>query len=431
MRLHGRTSIFASAATLSLLLIFLQEGFNYYASAQVLAMLFVLYQVLKTRSTLTNSSSVISILILLILFMTVTAAVSPMVVSRNSSNIMMTVVGIIIYAAIIICLPNFRPRSVGSVLHVFRYASASTIVVLASLLVIADMNIVPGLNRYALLLQNSRLVTNYSSLDVLQREVDAKLMAGIPPRVDLFYGEASFLAIVILACAACYLIATRLLVKSAAKEVEAGVVKRFHPGKRSHMLILIAAIFSLIYIQSLSSIIYAGLLVVYGLAQSERRRWLSVTNLKLFMLALVLMAIVGAYSYETLLHRITTMNESLSFSQRFGVIFEFGIEDYLFGLSDEAKIPEEGFHNSLFYLLAVAGMAGIFYLAQILRTAYRLSIPFRLSAFSLLVVLAIVMQNGAIFSPNKVVLMALVLFPLSCARAIYSYQPVQAKVLAA
>lgn len=432
MRLHGRTSIFASAAILSLLLIFLQEGYSYYASAQVLAMLFVLYQVLVSRSTLTNSSSVIFTLILLILFMSVTAAMSPMVVSRNSPNIVMTMAGIMVYAAIIICLPNFRPRRVGGVLHVFRYASASTIAVLSGLMVIVDLNILPGLNRIALLLQNSRLVANFSSLDVLQRDVEWRLKAGVPPRLDLYYGEPSFLAIVLFACAACYLITTRLLAMQAAKDVETGAAKGFRPSKRNYMLILIAAIFSLLYIQSLSSIIYAGLLVVYGLAQRERRRsWLSVANLKLFMFAFVLMAILGVYSYEYLLHRITTINESLSLSQRFGVIFEFGLEDYLFGLSDEAKIPDVGFHNGLLYLVAIAGMAGALYLAQILRTAYRLSMPIKLSVFSLLVVLAIVMQNGAIFSPSKVVLLALVLFPLSCARAIYSYHPVPARGAAA
>ena len=87
-------------------------------------------------------------------------------------------------------------------------------------------------------------------------------------------------------------------------------------------------------------------------------------------------------------------------------------------MHDISKIPEVGFQNGLIYILAIAGSAGILYVGLMLRTAISLSRYLELSPLVALAVLALIMQNGDVFSPNKAVLFALVFLPLTCLRSL-------------
>jgi hypothetical protein len=135
------------------------------------------------------------------------------------------------------------------------------------------------------------------------------------------------------------------------------------------------------------------------------------------LLAIIVIAFL-AFSYKYFLYRIT-QTDSLSWFQRFGFVSEIGIGDLLMGIKDETKSPDVGIHNGLFYILAISGLGGISYLASLFYSVGKLSRPVKLVPFLVLLVLSIIMQNGGVFSPNKVVLLSLVLLPLSCARSVY------------
>lgn len=400
---------------MALMLVFLQEGFTYYLSFQTLALSFVVGLVFVSRPSLINTMHLFLVFLALSFFIGIAAAYSPMVISRNSPNILLTIMGILTYAFIIGCLPNLVPKRVGLILYAFRYASAATVLMLASLIVLTELSLLPFLSREALLIQNSTLVTNFADEDALMNELAYMAMSDLSPRMDLFYGEPSYLGIVLFSCVACFMLTSRLI-SDFNRSSDLSSQGSFSGG-RHYRYVVVVGIISLLYLQSLSSIIYAVLILFFEFRTPIGKRFSFSKLLALFFFAAFIVFIFRD-SFEYALYRIT-MQDSLSLAQRFGSLLDFGINDYLFGLKDELRIPNEGFHNGLFYIIAVFGLAGIWYVFFLLRTVNRLAKPIKMSAFLVLISLALIMQNGAVFSPNKVVLFALILLPLSCARAIY------------
>lgn len=399
----------------ALALVFLQEGFNYYISFQTMALAFVLVLMYASKPSMINIRHLLLVFFVLSFSIGITAAYSPMVISRNTSNIILTIIGILAYALVIICLPSLVPRRVGLILYGFKRASAATVIVLASLIVLTDLSLLPFLNREALLIQNIRLVTNYAGEDVLMNELAYRTMSDLAPRIDLFYGEPSYLGIVLFSCVACYMLTSRLI-SDFNRSSDPSSQGSFSRG-RHYRYVVVAGIISMLYLQSLSSIIYALLILFFEFRAPIGKRF-SFSRLLAIFVFVAFVALVFRDSFEYALYRIT-MQDSISLTQRFGSLLDFGINDYLFGLKDESRIPSEGFHNGLFYIIAISGLAGIWYVFFLLRTVHRLAKPIKMSAFLVLMILALIMQNGAVFSPNKVVLFALILLPLSCARAIY------------
>lgn len=396
---------------MALMLVFLQEGFTYYLSFQTLALLLVVVLIFTSRPSLVNARQFLLVFLVLSFFVGVAGAYSPMVVSRNASNIFFTIVGILAYALMIISFLSITPKRVGLILYTLKYASLTTILVLAALLVLTDLSLLPFLNRDALFMQNGRLVTNYAGEEVLMNELAYRSVSDLSPRVDLFYGEPSYLGIVIFTCVVCYILTSRLI-----SDFHRGSGPSFSSDKYQRYVVMMGVI-SLLFLQSLSSIMYAMLILFFEF-RGAVSRGLSITKLIALIVFFALFALLFRDSIEYALYRIT-MQDSISTLQRFGSLLEFGISDYLFGLRDEARIPDEGFHNGLFYIIAISGGGGILYVTYMLRAVHRLAKPIGMSAFLILVVLALIMQNGAVFSPNKVVLFALILLPLSCVRAIY------------
>ena len=111
------------------------------------------------------------------------------------------------------------------------------------------------------------------------------------------------------------------------------------------------------------------------------------------------------------------MEDSVSFNQRFGFLFEMRQIDWVVGIKDASRLPETGIHNGVVYLLAISGLGGMCYLFYLLRHSYKAAISIGRGSYSALLILAIFSQNGGIFSPNKIVLMALILIPLAAVRS--------------
>lgn len=399
-----------ASVLLGVSMIFLQEGFTYYISFQLLAMVTILTVVSQDLHSLRGWTVFLLSYMTFTLFMSVTAIISPLVISQNSPNIFMTVVGICLYALVIGGMPYLKLSRVERVAYVLRTASMTTILVLAGLLLVSESNLIPSLNRAAMLQQNARLIDNFADADAISADQALYLLIGQSERIDLFYGEPSFLAIVLFSCLGSFILTSRLL----AYARHGHGADRVKKGFKSHDLVVLTSVLLLLYIQSFSSIIYALAVIhfafIKGRLSGKRLR----TSLP-FVLALVVA--FAAFSYDYFMYRLTQA-DSLSFAQRFGFLWEMDLAELLIGLKDASMLPDVGIHNGLFYIVAISGFGGVLYVGTLLHSAYTLSARIKASRFVVLLLLAIMMQNGGVFSPSKVVLFALVLLPLACLRSL-------------
>jgi len=403
----------SAALVLTLSLVFLQEGFTYYVSFQILALVTIAILIFLTTYAIKDEKHFFVAFLVFLLSVATTGVVSPNIIDRNSSNISLTVIGILAYAVMIGCMPNLKIKRVGLILYVLKYASSATVFVLAGLIALCEFELVPLLTRESMLQQNVRLIDNFTSAEALSADVEFRSLTLEPPKIDLFYGEPSFLAIVLFTCLGCYMLTSKLVAA-----IRNGSKYTYLKASFKSYIILVFGIMSLLYIQSLSSIIFA-LIVIYFVLLKGRitwaKLWTSISYLIIFAIAFLV------FSYEYFLYRITQA-DSLSFYHRFGFLLDIGIADLLLGIKDASMLPDVGIHNGLFYIIAISGFGGVLYIISLLYSVYTLSAPIKSSMFSVLLVLAIMMQNGGVFSPNKVVLFSFILLPLACARSIYSGQ---------
>lgn len=397
------------------MLIFLQEGFTYYFSFQTLALLLVVVLIFKSKPSLVNVGTLLLIFLALFIFVGTTGAFSPMVVSRNTSNIFFSIVALLTYALMIISFLSIVPKRADLILYVFKHASSATIFILAALITLTDLSLLPFLNRSELLMQNSRLVTNFTGEDALIEHMEYLSKYDGVNRLDLFYGEPSYLGVVLFSCVVCYILTSRLI--SNLHYIRGESATKSSSSNAFYWGIVWAGVVSMLYLQSLSSIVYALVILYFEFGGAITKR-ISLLKLLALFLFVVIIVLFLSQSFEYLLYRVT-MQDSLSLLQRFGSLSDFQIHDYIFGLKSESRMPDEGFHNGLFYIIAISGFAGIWYVFSLLQTVYRLAKPIKMSVLLMLVILALIMQNGAVFSPNKVVLFSLILLPLACARVIY------------
>lgn len=407
-----RSFVWVAAPVLTLSLVFLQEGFTYYISFQMLALATVALLIIAMVPAIKTKWHFLITFLAFSWSMAVTAINSPAVIAANSSNIAITVIGILAYAAMIGFLPYLRMKHTTQVLRVCRSVSSATIVVLAALMAVSESGLIPFLDRDAMISQNGRLIDNFTDAETLAANAALRLLTNEVDRIDLFYGEPSYLAIVLFTCLGSYILTSRLLPASVKKEKFRGKIARFLSGE----MITLMGVMCLLYIKSFSSIIYALIVIYFVFVKGNIKR---ANMLKSVMLLSLIAIAFFAFSYEYFLYRIM-QSDSVSFTQRFGFIFDYGVKTVLMGIKDDSILPFVGIHNGLFYIIAVAGLGGILYLISLFRSVYDLSLHLKGYIFWALLLLAIIMQNGGIFSPNKVVLVSLVLLPLACARSIYT-----------
>lgn len=419
-----------TAWLLGICIMFLQMGFSYYVSFQSLAILVLGAALMRYKPVVLMQSSILLVMALFSVFLLFTALRVPVAISENSDNITYTTVGVIGYAAMILLAPNLAFESVEGVLRFFRFVSTMTIVISVALICVVDLSIIPLLSRETLLKQNATLVTNYSTKEALVKDLAYRHDNDLNLDIDLFYGEQSYLALVIFAC-----VVSRIMCDAALRRVNQPAEGSLQPelprGNRERKrakspllarldkqwLITAMGLGAMIYIHAFSSLFYV-VIVVASLTWSLRRRLnrirLDLTGLAAMVLVLGLLAKVGMSAYGYYAYRINSVSDSASFDQRFGIVFDFGLQDFIVGITSAAQMPTTGFNNGLLYIIGIAGMAGIMMVAYLCHRVYVLSRPFGLSAMTVLCVLGVFSQNGAIFSPNKVIILSLVLIPLAC-----------------
>jgi hypothetical protein len=387
-------------------IVFLQVGFSYYLSFQVFALMLILVLIFLSKPRIIIKKNYLFIFLFFTLFSIITALLAPEVISRGSSNILLTVMALVTYAFFILSLPNIYFRRLDIIFSVFHFASSMVIIILFLLLVATDLSFFPFFTRDFFLMQNIDLVTNYSDFELINNAIKS----GNVQSVDLFYGETSFLGLVIFTCVTCYIFITRL---SMFFDIKLFINVKYYK------YVVVCAIFSLIYIKSFSAMMYAFIIII-SLIKIKILRHISMASILSYLLLSGVIIMIFVDNYEYLLHRILTIQDSVSLYQRFGSIEDFNFNDYIFGLHDLSRMPESGFHNGFFYIIAISGVAGINYIFYILYLAYRQGELVKMHVVLILSLLAIIMQNGAIFSINKLVLISLILLPVSCARTAFA-----------
>ena len=407
--------------TLSACILFLQVGFTYYWSFQILALLLLMIVILKNRPLLVNLAPILLSTAIFATFLLLVTLNAPLAISQDTD--VFTFIGVIGYAIMIISAPNIAFRSPVNILLFFRFVSAATLISIASLICIADLSIIPFFNREILIYQNITLIDNFTTLDVLAKDFFMRDTLGLEPDMDLFYGEQSFLAVVIFACVTSNIISDKLLraISPPMHELgrEALQDKSFADANFNlQSFLLVVALATMLYIKSFSTFFYVLVICIsIFLGASNRRFYINFTigKVLIFSLAVILLGgIIVQSVFDYYSHRLSTLSDSISFEQRFASIFDFGFQEYIFGIIDTAKIPQYGFHNGILYIIGISGLGGIGLIIFLYYRIYLLARPFRLSFLAIMCAFGIFSQNGGVFSPSKIVLLWLVLIPLSC-----------------
>lgn len=400
------------AIAFALMVLFIQEGLSYYASVQMAALFFLVGLMLHAGLAVRFTPIVLAVYMLFSALLIVTAVMAPETISQNSPNIVLTTIGVLGYVALILALVSLRPLHADGLLLFYRRSAAAIVVLIVALVVATDLGVIPGLTREYFILQNVDLITNYTTMDVLARDLVARKARGVQPDIDLFYGEQSFLSLVLFVSLVSHVISSRAL------EGNRGVSVRLSGGKGLwgvSVPLMFSGLACMVYIQSFSFLFYAAILLGFvALNVLSRIESIRLPPAKAAVLSLLL-AIMIWVAIETspyYLHRLTTFSDSLSAQQRFGVVLDFLPQDFLLGLHAPDRMPPFGFHNGLIYIVMMAGIGGACLIAYLIQRVALLANPLGLAALSVLTALAIFSQSGAILSPNKLVILSFLLIPL-------------------
>lgn len=403
-------------------IIFLQMGFTYYWSFQTLAVLLLMAVVLRSRPAIISQGFVLIIIVVFTAFLALTAFTVPAAISENSANLFNTFVGVVGYAAMIVCMPNLAFRSPENILIFLRAVATLTILMIVALIFVTDMEIFPFLTRETLILQNTTLITNYTTLEVLAENFKYLNDAGLKPNIDLFYGEQSFLAAVLFSCVTSRILCDKLLQRAGFSSSSSAVARKERGlkalvSRHAQAIVIVLGLGAMIYIKSFSSLFYV-IIICASLLLSVRRKISAVrlkpSSLLLILLALVLLGKIAFSASDYYAHRFNTVSDSVSFDQRFSSAFDFGLQEYMLGIGDAAKMPKVGFQNGILYIVAISGLGGLGLMAFLFYRVHILARPLGMSIVALAFVFGTFSQSGGILSPNKAVILSLVLLPLAC-----------------
>ena len=384
-------------------MILLQVGFSYYVSFQTIALLIVFCLVIKYFKKLNFKTQDFLAFILFVVLAIITAIQAPNVVSPNSDNLFLTMFALVFYSGLIFFMPLLIFSNPLRIFLFFHKVSKWLIISLLGLLILSESGIISTLNRQAMRLQNANLISNSSDLDSIIETMALNSTLDVSLRIDLFYGEPSFFILILFTSLSCFIITKK------------GIKKFQFLGSDKILiyedrLLTILAIMAMLYVQSLSSVIYSAILIYFLFKGQLIKKKLLYKNITIIAL---LVFTFSYFIYDYLLSRLVE-GSGLSFYQRFGWVVDLDIITIFTGLKNSNLLVDGGIHNGLIYILLIAGIGGVFYIFRLLRNVYFRANKLEYGFLAVLVVLAIIMQNGAILSINKIVISSLILLPLAC-----------------
>jgi len=378
-------------------------GMTYYLSFQAIAILILFGLVIKFGKGLNFKIQDFFAFTSFVAFAVFTATQAPDVISLNSDNILLTNLALLFYSGLIFFMPLLVFSNPLRTLGFFYKVSKWLIISLLGILILSESGIIPRLNRESMRLQNASLVTNQTEINSIIENMNLNFKLNLSERIDIFYGEPSFLVLILFTSLSCFMIS-----KKAIKKLQ-------FPGSdqisiNEDRLIPILAIIAMLYVQSLSSVLYSAISIYFLFRGQLLKKKTIVRNIAI----LVVMVLAFSYfMYDYLLSRLAE-GSGLSFYQRFGWIADLNMSTILTGVKDSNLLLRVGIHNGLIYIVIISGIGGVFYVFRLLRNVYVRGNKLEYGSLGILVMLAIMMQNGAIFSINKVVIASLILIPLAC-----------------
>lgn len=260
--------------------------------------------------------------------------------------------------------------------------------------VVSHSGLVPGLSLESLRLQNAKLIDNQSDLSSIKETIALNNGANIESRMDLFYGEPSFLALVVFVLILCGFLTGH----------------RREGNPLNFLLPIFAGCIVLLLTESLSAILYVltiFLVLIYGRYVNVR---FSRGIIRLSLVIIVSLVV----DWDYLLYRIVRADQSVSVLQRYGWVFlNRSIESWsIFGLSEQALLPDFGIQNGIIYLFATAGIFGLGYMWILMKRLFLLENMYLRFLF-IMVLVSFYFQNGAPFSLSKTFLILLIFVSLS------------------
>lgn len=380
------------ACFLCISVIFLQSGYSYYVSMQTFALVLLLILIIISKPKFEINILTCLALLAFIYLLMCRGYFFPNVINSSTKNITFKIIGIIGYSTILTLVFNLKLRK-EILLSVIDRCSKLVLITFSVLMAYIHTSQYKFFILFLLEYQNKNLVDNFTTLTALSDQMIYELRDGIMPRMDLFYGEPSYLSVVI------FTVIIALQTISYLKTNSTNITISLE-------IFTLVSIFSLIMVESLSSGIYALIITLYFVTK--------IRFLKAFIYLLFIFVIAYLTNvYSIIYHRIYDIKNSLSLFQRFGEFINFTFADYLIGLTSYEKIPISGFNNGISYLIAISGLTGIFlFILGFYKMVEKIR-DFKLYVLIITGLLALIMQNGGIFSPNKIFLICLIVLPIA------------------
>ena len=386
-------------------IVFLQSGISYYISAQILALAILFWLAFKNKFKVDSFHMALVVGTLFSITFIFSAVANPELVLSSGAFLPHRALLIDVFAFLFLIFSGISFLHIAQVRCMLAVAKV-VILLLLLFAIIGEVWESSLFGRWSMYQQNIGLITNYMSLEQIQNFRDYATSIEILPRVDLTYGEPSFLALVVFCLAVSVVVGHETLERLGDRPKNQAFIAVTSPGLFVWSVALFCA-----WIGSLSGSIYAIFLASYASIPIITSRKLSRSMVN--RLAVVVSSFVAllAVLLPYLTQRFGNISSSLSFSQRFDTFSEFSVMSLMLG-GVAAETPTTiGFHNGLAFVLYSGGFAGVLFVFWTALMLWRkpLGLSTRLLAIGAL--LAIYSQNGAVFSPNKLVLLAFVAWP--------------------
>lgn len=362
---------------LSSSVVFFQSGYSYYVSFQTLLFLVFTFFVFSCESVIKFSFLIFFLLFISILSVSFNYVVHPWVFPENIS-----VYSVLLFLVLFFIVPQLRLGYENK----FYY----DVVIISSLCIVLFLFMLLCINNFFytdyFFLQNSTLVTNFSSIEKLENALAAGSV-----RQDLFYGEPSFLALVLFICYTVFAISF---------EDENSCMCR---NRMLSFVIFFSVLTSLILVEAKSGYIYLVVIFVHYVFVTVSKR----VSIFFTFFAICIVMLGGVFFIEI----FSELFKSGTFIQRFnGVVYFFDLH-LLFGVHDRRLIQDTGIHNGLVFAHTIGGvpLLVLFFVSSIQNT-YRLS--FISKFIFIMAYFALIQQNGGVFALGKVAMLFLLFFPV-------------------
>ncbi len=383
----------------------MQTGLSYWISFQSLAFIILSIFIFLNKPKVKINLRVILPIFLFIIFLIDLYFYRSFILPENISNLELSIGRIIFFGSTIYFIFFFRFKN-NKLLSFIRNIYSNLLITFSSLIIISESRIIPFLSTEFLTRQNASLISNQSNLENINLTIrDIERLDNAPNlRPDLFYGEPSYLALIAFCAFSGFIFSSYIKAKNQnEKKPELSIFKT------ENIFFCILTIVILFLTKSLSGVLYTFIIIsLFAAIRIFYQRTISYKLLAVFIITFTYL--ITLFSTERLLLRFNFI-DSLSFYDRIKTFFQWDVSDYILGLQSSLKVPEIGFHNGFFFGIAIGGITFFIYFLSIIKRLCFLSESIPFNIYASLLFFAIFMQNGAIFTPDKSVIIALTFLP--------------------